>query len=156
MRITEWMYNTGDDSPGEFIELTNVGDGPQNMTGWHYDDDSADPAVGFDLSGLGSVAPGESVVLTELSPSQFRSDWGLCAATKVAGPYSNNLGRADQINIFNASNALVDRLSFGDQTHPGTIRTNGSSGWVQPAGLGIDDVSKWTKSTNGDAEASHT
>src|SRR5690606_22341754 len=113
---------------------------------------SANPAIGFDLSGFGTVAPGESVVLTEIDPEAFRSDWDLCAGVKVVGPYSNNLGRADQINVFDAGGQLVDRLTYGDQAFPGSIRTNGVSGWVSEAGLGADDVFEWTRSSVGDAE----
>lgn len=151
MRITEWMY---DGPGGEFIELTNVGDAPVDMGGWRYDDDSADPAIGFDLSGFGSVQPGESVVLAEAAAEAFRVDWNLCSGVKVLGGYTNNLGRADQINLFDATGALVDRLTYGDQVFPGSIRTTGASGWVSAAGLGADDVYAWTLSTPGDAEAS--
>ena len=155
IRITEWMYNTGDDTAGEFVELTNVGDAPVDMTGWVYDDDSANVEQGFNLGAFGVVQPGESVVLTEIDPSQFRSDWNLCPASNVIGPYSNNLGRADEINIFNAEGALVDVLTYGDQAFPGTIRTNGTSGWVSEAGLGVNDITEWSLSIVGDSDGSY-
>ncbi|ANB19259.1 lamin tail domain-containing protein [Dokdonella koreensis] len=153
MRITEWMY---DGAGGEYIELTNVGTAPADMTGWRYDDDSANPAIGFDLSGFGSVQPGESVVLAESETEAFRSDWRLCAGAKILGGYTNNLGRADQINLFDASGTLVDRLTYGDQAFPGSIRTTGASGWVSAAGLGADDVFAWTLSAVADGEGSVT
>ncbi len=150
IRITEWMYQG---SVGEFVELTNVGDEAVDMAGWSYDDDSATPGV-FSLSGFGVVQPGESVVFTEATVEAFRGDWGLCDGVGLLGGYTNNLGRADQINIFDAANQLVDRLTYGDQTFPGSIRTQGASGWATVAGLGVDNPLLWTLSTVGDAEAS--
>ncbi|HEX7131996.1 MAG TPA: DUF3616 domain-containing protein [Iamia sp.] len=152
VRITEWMY---DGAGGEFVELTNVGSASVDLAGWTYDDDSADPSVGFDLSGLGVVEAGESVVFTQSTADGFRADWDLCAGVGVLGGYTNNLGRADQINIFDASDALVDRLTYGDQTVGGP-RTTGASGWVSAAALGADDATQWTLSAVGDAEGSAT
>ncbi|MEO8010120.1 MAG: lamin tail domain-containing protein [Dokdonella sp.] len=151
MRISEWMY---DSAGGEFIELTNVGGLPISLVGWRYDDDSANPSIGFDLSGFGTVQPGESVVLSEFEAEAFLDDWNLCSNVKILGGYTNNLGRADQINVFDADGVLVDRLTYGDVTFPGSIRTSGASGWVSAAGLGVNNVFEWTLSSVGDAEAS--
>jgi len=67
MFITEYMYS-GDG--GEFIEFTNVGAAPIDMTNWSYDDDSRTPDV-FALN-FGIVAPGESVIITEGAAADFR------------------------------------------------------------------------------------
>ncbi len=150
IRITEWMY---DGAGGEWVELTNVGGEPVDLAGWAYDDDSADPEVGFDLSGFGEVAPGEAVVFTESDAGAFRADWDLCEGVKVLGGYTNNLGRADQINVFDAGGALVDRLTYGDQTIGGP-RTTGRSAWVPAAALGQDDATQWVLSTVDDVEGS--
>ncbi len=37
MRITEYMYS-GNGAANEFIEFTNVGATPIDLTGWSYDD----------------------------------------------------------------------------------------------------------------------
>src|SRR5262249_45837618 len=149
--ITEWMYNTAADTPGEWVELTNVGERPVDMTGWRYDDDSASYDAGFSLSGFGTVAPGESVVFTEVDPAAYRADWHLCPGVKVIGTCSKNLGRADQINIFDSKRALVDRLTYGDQTVGGP-RTNGVGAWVPASALGADNARAWVRSAVGDAE----
>lgn len=147
IRITEWMY---DGTGGEFVELTNVGAAPIDLTGWSYDDDSRLPGV-FSLSGFGVVAPGESVIFTEVSADAFRTNWGLPDSVKVLGGYTNNLGRNDEINIFDASNTLVDRLTYGDSTFaPGSIRTQGISGNAFLADLGTNDVYAWFLSAPGD------
>ncbi|MCC6425476.1 MAG: hypothetical protein IT435_01515 [Phycisphaerales bacterium] len=53
---------------------------------------------------------------------------------------------------------LVDRLTFGDQNFPGTIRTQNISGWNTPVGTtpwGNVDAT-WVLSTVGDAQNSYT
>ena len=70
--ITEWMYqggNTIDGASGadEFIEFTNVGLSPIDMTGWSFDDSSRAPGS-QSLSAFGTVNPGESVVLADIGP----------------------------------------------------------------------------------------
>jgi hypothetical protein len=150
VRITEWMYN---DTP-EYVEFTNLGPSAVDFTGWSFDDNSRLPG-GFDLSGFGLVAAGESVVITEGDPAEFRTAWGLAASVKVLGPYTNNLGRADEINLYDGSDPafnLVDRLTYGDQDFPGSIRTQNTSGNpASPAALGANDVQQWVFSSVGDS-----
>ncbi|HTE33932.1 MAG TPA: lamin tail domain-containing protein, partial [Chryseolinea sp.] len=152
MRITEYMY---DGTNMEFIEFTNTGTSPVDMSGYSFDDDSRAPGT-VSLSGFGVVQPGESVILSESSAAAFRTAWGLCNGIKIVGNLTTNLGRKDEINLFDASNTLVDRLSYGDQDFPGTIRTTKQSGWVSAAGLGTNNISAWTLSVAADAEASFT
>lgn len=150
--ITEWMYQG---AGGEFVEFTNLSTSPVNFAGWSYDDDSRLPGT-FSLSGFGTVASGESVVITESTEAAFRTTWGLGAGVKVLGGYTNNLGRADEINLYDAGNALVDRLAYGDTTFPGTIRTQEISGRpVSAAALGANDPALWVLSTVGDIERSY-
>ncbi|MDB5274632.1 MAG: alkaline phosphatase [Chitinophagaceae bacterium] len=156
MRITEYMYNgLGTGSAGEYIEFTNIGGTAVDMSGWSFDDNTRTPGS-LSLSSFGTVQPGESVILTELTASAFRSNWSLCTGVKViGGNTSNNLGRADEINLYDNNNNQIDRLTYDDQTYSGTIRTAGKSGWVSDAGLGLNDITKWSYSVNGDAEASY-
>ncbi|MCW3083339.1 MAG: alkaline phosphatase [Bacteroidetes bacterium] len=156
MRITEYMYNGSGSGAGEFVEFTNVGTTPVNMAGWSFDDNSR-TAGSQSLSGFGTVQPGESVVFTDVTASAFRSNWALCSGIKVIGGNSNNLGREDEINLYNSSNTLIDRLTYGDQTYSvGSIRTTAVSGWVNAAGLGNNIITDWTLSAVADAEASYT
>ncbi len=153
VEVTEWMYSgTG----GEFIEFTNLGATAVDFTGWSYDDDSQAP-LSFDLSGFGVVAPGESVVITEDSADVFRSAWSLGAGVKVLGGYTNNIGRADQINLYNAALALVDSFSYGDVAFPGTVRTQDASGTpLSLAALAAPNVSTdWVLSAVGDGFGSY-
>ncbi len=151
IRITEWMY---DGAGGEFVEFTNTGVSSIDMTGWSFDDDSRLPGV-FDLSGFGVVGAGQSVVITEVDAEVFRAAWGLSASVSILGGYTNNLGRNDEINLFDANGDLIDRLTFGDQSFPGSIRTTGISGNVLPSALGQNDVYGWVFSVLGDIHGSH-
>jgi len=154
MRITEYMYGG---TNGEFVEFTNVGNAPIDMTGWSFDDNDRNPGV-HDLSGFGVVQAGESVIVTETDPATFRAAWNLCAGIKVVGGYTNdNLGRSDEINLYDAGKNQVDRLTYNDQG-TGTVkapRTNNISGWVNAAGLGANIATDWTLSTVGDTEGSY-
>ncbi len=91
MYITEWAYQG---SGGEFMEFTNTGSTPVDMTGWSYDDNTQLPGS-VSLSAFGIVAPGESVILADLTAAAFRTEWGLPASVKVIGENTQNLGRAD-------------------------------------------------------------
>jgi hypothetical protein len=157
VRITEYMYNTNAASgKGEFVEFTNIGTTAQDMTGWSYDDSSR-TAGSFDLSGFGTLQPGESAILTEIVASDFRTAWNLCAAQKVVGGSNQNLGRDDEINLYDNTATLVDRLTYGDDTYsPGSIRTSGASGIPKSAAaLGANDITQWQLSVVGDGEGSY-
>ena len=154
MRITEWMY-VG--TSGEFIEFSNRSDAAIDMAGWSFDDNNAS-AGAFDLSAFGSVQPGESVIVTEALEATFRTAWNLPAGVKVIGSLGvtsgNNLGRNDQIHLYDASAVLQDELFYGDETYTGTIRTQNRSGQAPCAAIGSNDVSLWQLSSIGDAYGS--
>ncbi len=151
--ITEWMYNGL--TNGEFIEFTNLGPAAVDFTGWSFDDDSRTAGT-VSLSAFGVIAAGESVILSEATAAAFRAAWGLASSVKVIGGNTTNLGRADEINLYDASNTLVDRLTYGDQAFAGTIRTQTRSG--NPGGLAdltANTVTTgWFLSSVGDANGS--
>lgn len=163
--ITEWLYSGAE---GEFIEFTNVSASPIDLSGWVYDDDSRFSTVdasqpnggslgGFPLAAFGIVAPFESVILTESNADTFRAAWSLADTVRIVGGYQNNLGRADEINVFDASGSLIDRLTYGDNqpAFAGSIRTQNTSGRpASAAALGANDVFQWVLSSVGDVEGS--
>lgn len=153
IRITEWMYS-GDD--GEFIEFTNRGAAAVDLTGWSFSDSAQTPGA-VSLSALGTIAPGESFLVTENDASIFRTAWGLAGTVKVLGGNTANLGRNDEINIYDASNALVDRLTFGDQNIAGSIRTQNASGNPKTLGaLGANNALQWQLAVANDKYESFT
>lgn len=156
VQITEWMYN-GNGATGEYIEFTNLGSTAVDFTGWSFDDDSR-AAGTVSLSALGLVGAGQSVILTEAAAADFRAAWNLGAGVGIVGSNSANLGRTDEINLFDASGQLVDRLTYSDQNFPGTIRAQNRSG--NPGTLAdlasFTAGSGWLLATAGDAFGSVT
>lgn len=151
IQITEYMYQGAN---GEFMEFTNLGTTAVDFTGWSYDDSGRTPGT-VDVSAFGIVQPGESVILTEATEADFRAAWGLSASVKVIGGLTRNLGRADEINLYDNNGELIDRLTYGDQTFPGTIRTQAISGWTDPGNLDAVNINPdWIFSTVGDAQNS--
>jgi chitodextrinase len=158
VKITEWMYNPVSSS-GEFIEITNLGGTPVSLAGWSFDDDSRTPGT-VPLDALGTLAAGQSAIITESTDATFRTEWNLDASTKILAGNTTNLGRADEINIFDGPDAtanLVDRLTYNDQG-TGTVkgpRTQGVAGIPKTdAALGANDASQWQLAAVGDAEGS--
>lgn len=149
--ITEWMYNGS-----EFIEFTNLSGAALDLTGWSFDDDSRTAGT-VSLSDFGTLAAGESVILAEDDAATFRTKWSLASGVKVIGGNGTNLGRNDEINLYNASGALVDRLRYGDTNFvPGSIRTQDISG--NPGSLAVldgSDATGWVLSSVGDAFGSY-
>lgn len=148
IRITEFMH-TG--SNGEFVELTNMGASAVDLTGWSFDDSSRVPGS-FSIGGFGVVAPGESVIFTEAVEATFRTAWGLGAGVKIVGGSNQGLsGTADEINIYDSSNTLIDRLTYGSGFIPAS-----RSGWACTAAIGANDISKWIVSAVADQQGSVT
>jgi uncharacterized protein len=150
MVISEWAYSG---TNGEFVEFTNTGPDPVDMTNWSYSDTDAQPGDMSFLDVFGVVQPGESVILTDVDAASFRSAWGLAESTKVFGPNTNsNLGRNDMINLYDADGQLIDELSFGDQTYPGTPRTQNKSCNIPAADYGYTVAqTTWSLAAVGDS-----
>ncbi len=142
--ITEWMYSGTD---GEYIEFTNTSAAPVDLTGWSFSDSARTPGH-VDLSAFGILAGGQSVVLTDVVAAAFRTAWNLDPAVKVIGENIVNLGRSDEINLYDPSLTLVDRLTFNDQAALGP-RTQLKSGVTTPDNYGANDATKWTLSVSG-------
>jgi hypothetical protein len=160
VRITEWMYQGQPDSSYEFIEFTNVGTSSVDMTGWSFDDDNRTPGI-FDLSDFGIVEPGESVIITEVTAENFRAAWGLSPSVKVIGNLGNptgngnNLGRADEINLYNSADELVDSLTYADNDAAGGPRTRYFSGNILFENLGENQAPLAVLSSVGDMFGSY-
>lgn len=147
VRITEVQYN-GD----EYIEFTNVSAASVDMTGWSFDDDSRIPTT-VSLSAFGVLAPGASAILCESDTATFLANWSL-SGVAVIGGNTANLGRNDEINLYDPSLALVDRFAYGDQNFVGSIRTVDVSGSPCHGALGANDAYAWTLAYLGDARGS--
>ena len=152
MRITEYLYSATD---GEFVELTNTSSTPVDMNGWSMDDGSNQPGT-FDISAAGVVAPGQSIVITDAIPSAFQNAWGLTGVAIVGPTAGADLGRNDVINIYNAGGDLVERLAYGDEQFPGSVRAKDRSGQACSQALGSNNPFGLSLASAGDPFASYT
>ena len=157
IKISEWLYSGASlgGLDGEFVEITNFGPSAVDFTGWSFDDDSR-LAGSFSLTGFGVLAAGESAVIAAATAAAFRTNWALAAGVKVLGNNTNNIGRADELNIYDASGVLVDRLTYNDQTIAGSPRTQDFSGIpTTAAALGANNAALWQRSAVGDVFGSY-
>jgi hypothetical protein len=149
--ISEFCSDTGNNEKFEFVEFTNVGSTPVDMTGWSEDDSNATPnKPGHSLSAFGILAPGESAIFTEATPAAFKAYWwGSTPPTglKVVGPYTNdNLNTTgDSITLFDNAGALVDRLDYTAPNSADAVTRNAPFN-----ALGLNNNSLWMSSQIGD------
>lgn len=125
--ITEVAPWASSNSPyaADWFEVTNVGGAAVDMTGWRMDDNSNGFSTSVPIVGVGSVAPGQSVILiegTSTTAANFVSAWflGVPPAGFVIGSYTGSgVGLStsgDAVNLFTASGTLVTRVDFGGAT----------------------------------------
>lgn len=116
----------------DWFEVTNFGGSAVDLTGWIFDDESANPAAGFRFGDL-SIAAGESIVFVEtLNPEQFRNWWGPLEGVQIV-TYSGSglgLGRGDAVNLFDADGEL--QLSLSYRAPGGFITSDGSPSGFDP------------------------
>jgi hypothetical protein len=122
VRITEvapWGSSATTPYVSDWFELTNVGSTAVNITGWTMDDNSNGSAK-VALTGIASIAAGESVIFTEnAATASFLSTWfGSNAPVGLqVGNYTGagvGLSQSgDAVNVFNASGVLQANVTFG-------------------------------------------
>jgi hypothetical protein len=128
VRITEVAPWSSGDSPigADWFELTNTGTSAVNISGWKMDDDSASFSKAVSLSGITSIAAGQSVIFIEDTSgsdsalrSAFISTWfGASAPAGLQIGFYGGSGvglstGGDAVNIFNGSGANQASVSFG-------------------------------------------
>ncbi|SEK66824.1 lamin tail domain-containing protein [Nitrosovibrio tenuis] len=129
VRITEVAPWASSNSPyaSDWFELTNTGTSAVNITGWKMDDNSNSFSSAVALTGITSIAAGESAIFIENSVNaSFLSTWFGSSSPSALhiGNYSGSgvgLSTAgDAVNIYNASGALQAAVTFGasDTTSP--------------------------------------
>lgn len=121
-------FGSGTSSNGaDWFELTNTGSSAVNISGWKTDDNSNSFAAALALTGVTSIAAGQSVVFIEVATgttaaavnAAFSTFWfgSTVPASLVIGNYSGSgiglSATADAVNIFNASGTVVTRVDFG-------------------------------------------
>ncbi|WP_223693998.1 lamin tail domain-containing protein [Leifsonia poae] len=158
VKITEFAYGgkiAASKGDGEYTEITNVGFTPADLTGWSYDTSATVTVPGaLSLSTLGTLLPGESAVITDVTPAEFRTDWGLIDSVKVIPDNGTTLNKGPMtIRLYDAGNTLVDSVSYASGFQSG----KGVAAWVDAAHVGQKaDTTGWTIATSGDGESSWT
>ena len=118
-------WSSGSVVGGDWFELTNTTGMTIDLTGWRMDDNSQSFALGAALSGVTSIAPGESVIFVEgtsTTAQTFINTWfgGTAPAGFKIGTYSGSgvglSGTTDQVNVYNADGVLKANVLFGAST----------------------------------------
>lgn len=139
VRITEVApWSSGNGPVGsDWFEITNTGSSVVDITGWKMDDNSFAFANAATLSGVTSLAAGESAIFLEIGGTQnaatviqtFINTWfgGTKPAGLQIGTYSGaGLGLStggDGVAIFDAAGNVQARVTFGASTTIAPLRT---------------------------------
>lgn len=117
LRITELNYHPYDAAPGspfddnafEFVELTNTGDEPLDLTGVRF---ASGIAFDFTNAGVRKLAPGEHVLIVS-NEAAFRTRYG--DGPVVAGVYEGNLSNSgERLLLTDAEGATVLDFAYLD------------------------------------------
>jgi len=118
--VTPWGSGTGN-TPylTDWFELTNIGSSAVNITGWQMDDDSNGTGK-RNLTGITSIAAGESVIFTEnAATASFLSTWfgsNVPAGLQIGNYTGAGVGLGtggDAVNIYNSTGVLQANVVFG-------------------------------------------
>jgi uncharacterized protein YjiK len=113
----------------DWFEVTNNGTTALDITGWKIDDSSNAFTSAAALSGISSIAPGESVIFLETSATNtatiianFKSAWfgANVPANLQVGSYTGSaIGLStsgDAVNLFDSSGVVRANITFGVAT----------------------------------------
>ena len=107
----------------DWFELTNTGTTPIAVNNWRMDDDSSSFGTARLLTGVASIAPGESVIFMETAnlaatSATFRTTWfGSADAGPQIGAYTGaGVGLStggDAVTIFDGGGFQITKVTFG-------------------------------------------
>jgi hypothetical protein len=116
--VAPWASGNAPTYATDWFELTNTGSSAVGIAGWQMDDNSNGTAK-VALTGITSIAAGESVIFTEnAATAAFLNTWfGASAPAGLQiGNYTGSgvgLGTSgDAVNIYNASGILQANVTF--------------------------------------------
>ncbi len=143
--VTEVMSSSAHPSDStnndDWFELTNTGLISVSIAGWSWDDDSATPGSA-DFGSIDSIAPGQSVIITgeaKGTESAWLADWGLVGVPVAAlgnATFQGLGANGDQINIYDASNALVTSVTFGVSSKGSTFAWDSAGNYLGISAVG--------------------
>ena len=155
VRITEvaaWGSGNGN-YLADWFEVTNTGARAVDITGWKIDDSSESPAAALSLTGITSIAPGESVIFLETATplttlATFRSTWFSTTPppTLQVGSYTGTGAGlstgGDAVVLYDANNVRQAKVFFAGSPLATPFATFDNS-------VGADNVSLATLSVVG-------
>lgn len=122
VRVTEVAPWASGNAPyaSDWFELTNIGATAVSIAGWRMDDSSASFATAAALTGISSIAAGESVIFIESAAANagFLGAWfGAATPSLQIGNYTGpGVGLStggDGVAIFDSAGLLRASVSFG-------------------------------------------
>lgn len=167
--ITEVLSNTshgGGANNSDWFEVTNVGLVTLDVSGFSWDDESAEVGIG-NFGSITMIAPGESVIITEESaanvPTAWRNSWGIPDTVQVsvstsAGGFPGLGAAGDALSIFDSAGTLVDSVTFGAASGGDAGRSFAWDTAGNPLGLSVAGVNGafLSDTDGGDGSASGT
>ncbi len=146
--VTEVSPWSSGNSPyaADWFEVTNTGSTPVDLTGWKIDDSSNALNSAVPMTGVPSIAPGESAIFTEGEHSAaFKAAWS--PASFQIGSYSGSgVGLStdgDAVNLFDSFGRRVTGVSFGASTSGFTFDNAAGAATVsQLSAVGVNGAFK--------------
>ena len=129
----------------DWFELTNTGTSAVDITGWRMDDNSNAFANSVALTGVTSIAPGQSAIFIETANAgaaattiaAFKTAWfganvpiGFTIGSYTGSGVGLSTG-GDAVNVFDASGARVTGIAFGTATAGFSFDNTAGAGGTQ-------------------------
>jgi len=148
IRITEVSAWGSGNTPyaTDWFELTNTGSSAVAIGGWQMDD-SSDGTAKVALTGITSIAAGESVIFTEsAATASFLSTWfgaNAPAGLKIGNYTGAGVGLStggDAVNIFDAAGVVQARVAFGASPTTSPLQTFDNAAGLNGATISLLSV----------------
>ena len=138
--ITEIQSNQAATGVNDYWELTNAGTTSVDLSGWKWNDVAkVTTGAAVTIPNGTTIAAGESIIFTALTPTAFRSWWPNTSGVQIISTgAAPGLGANDGVSLFNASGTIVCFLNYTANIAldaGGFTRTSGSLGAGGHAGL---------------------
>lgn len=143
--ISELMYHASSDLDGDdFLELTNLGPTPVDLSGWSF------AGITLTFPAGTTIGAGARLVVAR-DAVQFQARYGFAPAAVYSGNLSNS---GEKVTLRDAAVATIDTVTYGEAAPwPTTTDGGGPSLELIDPSLDNDDFLNWAAST---APAGHT
>lgn len=130
--LTEVLSNQATAGTSDYWELTNFGSTSVDLSNWKWNDNARTLTAAVTIPAGTTIAAGESIILTSLTPEAFRTWWGISNSVKViSSPSAPGLGMNDGLSLFDSAGTEVLFFSYaggGFTQSSGSVSAGGHSG----------------------------